>query len=153
MQRDLFLRIVNRLESHYPYFQQRVDAIKKKGLSPIQKCVAAIRQLAYGTPPDHYDEYLRVAESTAIECLNFFCQGVIQIFGKQYMRKPNATDIQRLLQMHEQRHGFPGMLGSLDCMHWEWKNCPVAWKGQFTRGDHGSPTIILEAVASVDLWI
>ncbi|KAI3664965.1 hypothetical protein L6452_43580 [Arctium lappa] len=113
MQRDLFLRIVNRLESHYPYFQQRVDAIKKKGLSPIQKCAAAIRQLAYGTPADHYDEYLRVAESTAIECI----------------------------------------LGSLDCMHWEWKNCPVAWKGQFTRGDHGSPTIILEAVASVDLWI
>ncbi|XP_073137232.1 uncharacterized protein [Henckelia pumila] len=27
-----------------------------------------------------------------------------------------------------------------------------AWKGQFTRG-HGSPTIVLEAVASHDLWI
>ena len=49
--------------------------------------------------------------------------------------------------------GFPGMLGSIDCMHWEWKNCPVAWKGQFFRGDHGKPTIMLEAVASQDLWI
>ena len=38
-------------------------------------------------------------------------------------------------------------------MHWEWKNCPVAWKCQNTRGDHGKPTIILEAVASRDLWI
>jgi hypothetical protein len=37
-------------------------------------------------------------------------------------------------------------------MHWEWKNCPTAWKGQFTgRGKH--PTMILEAVASHDLWI
>ncbi|XP_010451609.1 PREDICTED: uncharacterized protein LOC104733755 [Camelina sativa] len=37
-------------------------------------------------------------------------------------------------------------------MHWEWKNCPTAWKGQYTRGS-GKPTIVLEAVASQDLWI
>ncbi|XP_057800128.1 uncharacterized protein LOC131015700 [Salvia miltiorrhiza] len=55
--------------------------------------------------------------------------------------------------MHEARHGFPGMLGSLDCMHWGWKNCPVAWHGAYTRGDQGEPTIILEVVASQDLWI
>uniref|UniRef100_A0A0D3DQ40 DDE Tnp4 domain-containing protein n=1 Tax=Brassica oleracea var. oleracea TaxID=109376 RepID=A0A0D3DQ40_BRAOL len=41
---------------------------------------------------------------------------------------------------------------SIDCMHWEWKNCPMAWKGQFTRGS-GKPAIVLEAVASQDLWI
>ncbi|KAI3673445.1 hypothetical protein L6452_39564 [Arctium lappa] len=104
-------------------------------------------------PADHYDEYLRVAKTTDIQCLNFFCQCVIQSFGEQYLRKPNAIDIQRLLQMHEEKHGFPGMLGSLDCMYWEWKNCPVGWKGQYTRGDHGVPTIILEAVVSTDLWI
>lgn len=38
-------------------------------------------------------------------------------------------------------------------MHWQWKNCPVAWKGQNTRGDHRVPTVMLEAVASQDLWI
>ena len=37
-------------------------------------------------------------------------------------------------------------------MHWEWKNCPTAWKGQYTRGS-GKPTIVLEVVASQDLWI
>lgn len=32
------------------------------------------------------------------------------------------------------------------------KNCLVAWKGQFTWR-HRSPTLVLEAVASHDLWI
>ncbi|XP_021979590.1 uncharacterized protein LOC110875694 [Helianthus annuus] len=45
------------------------------------------------------------------------------------------------------------MLGSIDCMHWAWRHCPNAWRGQFTRGDHRHPTIMLEAVASRDLWI
>ena len=44
------------------------------------------------------------------------------------------------------------MVGSIDCMHWEWKNCPTAWKGQYARGS-GKPTIVLEAVVSQDLWI
>ncbi|KZV31562.1 hypothetical protein F511_07413, partial [Dorcoceras hygrometricum] len=130
----------------------RDDASRRKGLPPLQKCTAAIRQLAYGVPVDNLDEYLRMGESTSIKRLFNFYEYVVELFGDRYLRRPDANDIQRLLQMHEERHGFPGMLGSLDCMHWEWKNCPVAWKGQFTRG-HGSPTIVLEAVASQNLWI
>ncbi|GKA50079.1 ALP1-like protein isoform X1 [Tanacetum coccineum] len=35
----------------------------------------------------------------------------------------------------------------------EWRNYPKAWHGQFGRGDKKYPTILLEAVASYDLWI
>lgn len=80
-----------------------------------------------------------------------FCKGIITVFGQQYLRSPNVADIQRLLNKAEQS-GFPGMLGSLDCMHWEWKNCPTAYHGQYTGHTH-RPTIVLEAVASYDLWI
>ncbi|XP_022042152.1 uncharacterized protein LOC110944816 [Helianthus annuus] len=45
------------------------------------------------------------------------------------------------------------MLGSLNCTHWEWATCPTAWKGQRHHGDHDGPTLILQAVASQDLWI
>jgi hypothetical protein len=108
--------------------------------------------LAYGTPADALDENLRMAESTIIECLTYFCKGVMKNFGSEYLRRPKAEDIDRLLQIGDAR-GFPGMLGSLDCMHWQWKNCPVEWQGAYTRGDQGAATIMLEAVASHDLWI
>ncbi|XP_065861674.1 uncharacterized protein [Euphorbia lathyris] len=153
MNKNLFLRIATDLGNHTTYFQQRVDAAKRKGLTPLQKCTAALRILAYGSPADALDEYIKISECTALECVEIFCRAVIEVYGPVYMRRPNNADVQRLVQMHEEHHGFPGMLGSLDCMHWEWKNCPVAWKGQYTRGDHGCPTIMLEAVASVDLWI
>ncbi|XP_024315277.1 uncharacterized protein LOC112270905 isoform X1 [Brachypodium distachyon] len=48
--------------------------------------------------------------------------------------------------------GFQGMLSCVDCMHWRWKNCPTAWKGMYS-GHVDGPTMILEAVASQDLWI
>jgi hypothetical protein len=44
------------------------------------------------------------------------------------------------------------MLGSLDCMHWEWERCQNGLQGQY-RGHYKKPTIILEAVASWNLWI
>ncbi|XP_048601104.1 uncharacterized protein LOC125580545 isoform X1 [Brassica napus] len=107
--------------------------------------------LAYGQSRDTYDEYLRLGKSTSRLCLENFTTGIIQLFGQEYLRRPNEDDLQRLLDIGEVR-GFSGMIGSIDCMHWEWKNCPTAWKGQYTRGS-GKPTIVLEAVASQDLWI
>ncbi|XP_044407151.1 uncharacterized protein [Triticum aestivum] len=152
MRKPLFLRIVSALGDWSPYFTNRVDATNREGLSPLQKCTAAIRMLAYGTSADQLDEVLSIGASTSLECLGYFAKGVIAKFGEEYLRPPSVDELERLLQIGESR-GFPGMIGSIDCMHWQWENCPVAWRGQFTRGDHGVPTMILEAVASHDLRI
>ena len=101
-----------------------------------------------------FDEYLHIGESTARECLQYFCEGVREIFEEWYLRKPSPVDCQQLINMHGSVHGFPEMLGSTDCMHWEWKNCSAAWKGKYTTGFKGKhPTMILEAVVDYRLWI
>ncbi|XP_073045623.1 uncharacterized protein [Primulina eburnea] len=99
MRRELFFRIVNALENRSPYFQQRDDAARIKGLSPLQKCSAAICQLAYGVPADHLDEYLSMSESIAFKCLFKFCGYVVELFSDRYLRRSNADDVQRLLQI------------------------------------------------------
>ncbi|XP_033134269.1 putative nuclease HARBI1 [Brassica rapa] len=151
MNKTLFLRIVHRLEQEVDYFKPSEDATGRSSLTALQKCTAAIRQLAYGGGADTVDEYVRLGETTARKCLHHFTNAIIHLFGDEYLRSPTPEDLQRLLYIGEQR-GFPGMVGSIDCMHWEWKNCPAAWKGMYSRGT-GKPTIVLEAVADYDLWI
>ena len=74
--------------------------------------------LTYGVPADSVDDYIRIGESTAIESLKRFVKAVVAIFNDEYLRSPNNNDIARLLAIGES-HGFPGMLWSVDCMHWK----------------------------------
>ncbi|GKA79505.1 ALP1-like protein isoform X1 [Tanacetum coccineum] len=120
----------------------------------LVKCTSEIRQLAYAAVPDSLDEYLQIGEKTSHDCLMHFCNGVIELYGEEYLRRPTQTDVEKLYAFHENKHGFPGMIGSIDCTKWPWAQCPQAYRAQFSRGDSGSePFILLEAVASQDLWI
>ena len=55
-----------------------------------------------------------------------FALGVIEDYNGGYLRKPIQVD----------------------CMHWEWKNYPTAWKASFQKKLYEKPTIILEMVTS-----
>ncbi|KAI4974110.1 hypothetical protein ZWY2020_046845 [Hordeum vulgare] len=153
MSRTLFNRIADDILEHdYDgYFTQKRSASGAFGLHPLQKMTAAMRILTYGIAADGVDEYIRSAEATNLESCKKFVIKVCEVFGEKYLRSPNEEDIARLLAIGEER-GFPGMLGSIDCMHRGWKNCPRNWHGMF-RGHVNEPTMILEAVASQELWI
>uniref|UniRef100_A0A0D3B3H1 DDE Tnp4 domain-containing protein n=1 Tax=Brassica oleracea var. oleracea TaxID=109376 RepID=A0A0D3B3H1_BRAOL len=114
MNKTLFLRIVHRLEQEVDYFKPSQDATGRFSLTALQKCTAAIRQLVYGGGADTVDEYVRLGETTARKCLHHFTNGIIHLFGDEYLRRPTPEDLQRLLYIGEQR-GFPGMVGSIDC--------------------------------------
>ncbi|XP_025815470.1 uncharacterized protein LOC112892546 [Panicum hallii] len=110
-----------------------------------------MRMLAYGSPADSFDDTYRMAESTVLETVKQFARTVIAVYESDFLRPPTASELETILRVNEAR-GFPGMIGSIDCMHWEWSNCPTAWHGQY-KGHKGKPTIILEAVATQDLRI
>ncbi|KAF5454802.1 hypothetical protein F2P56_024440 [Juglans regia] len=112
----LFLYILNGVESYEPYFVHIRDNAGRLGLSSMQKITATLRMLAYGVTGDFMDEYIRIGKSTAMENLKRFFETIISIFSDEYLWSPNANDIVQLLAVGEQR-GFPGILGSIDCMH------------------------------------
>ncbi|GKC16917.1 ALP1-like protein [Tanacetum coccineum] len=74
--------------------------------------------------PDALHGYLQMGATTARKSLQIFCKAIMELHG------------------------------STDCRNWSWENYPVAFKAQFSRDDHGPyPFILLEAIASNDLWI
>ncbi|KAF5811697.1 putative harbinger transposase-derived protein [Helianthus annuus] len=153
MSKSLFLKIVSDVQAYDEWFQEGLDGRMKKSFTPLQKVTSAIKQLATGNPPDEGDEYLNMSERTSRECLEYFCETVCKRYGGEFLRRPTSHDIALLYQAHEDRHHLPGMLGSLDCTHFVWRMCPTELRGQYMRGDHQYPTVMLEAVVSQDLWI
>ncbi|XP_062225028.1 uncharacterized protein LOC133923789 [Phragmites australis] len=124
MKRNLFLKIVGAVEENDPWFKQRRNAAGELGLSALQKVTAVFRMIAYDAPVDSLDECLRLGENTIIKSMRRFVHVIVDVFGDEYLRSPNDEDIACLLAINERR-GFPGMLGSIDCslndinvLHW-----------------------------------
>ncbi|XP_070665111.1 uncharacterized protein [Malus domestica] len=116
MERHLFNKIMIAVCNHDSYFAQKKDACGAMGLLLEQKITAALRMLAYGAAADQVDEIARMGKSTILESLIRFCRAIEFIYTAEYLRKPTHMDLERLLKKAEMR-GFPGMIGSIDCMH------------------------------------
>jgi hypothetical protein len=72
MQRTLFLSIMHKLSETSPYFSERYDATDRAGLTALQKCTAALHQLAYGMVADTIDEYLELGKTIVLKCLEYY---------------------------------------------------------------------------------
>jgi hypothetical protein len=118
MRKSLFLRIVQDVTARNKYFKQKRNAAKKLGFSPIHKCLIALRMLAYGGVADALDNTYKMAETTVLKTLMQFVHTVIDVYEKEYLRPPCAHELEVILKQNEAR-GFPGMVGSINCMHWE----------------------------------
>nr|GEX89614.1 protein ALP1-like isoform X1 [Tanacetum cinerariifolium]GEX93377.1 protein ALP1-like isoform X1 [Tanacetum cinerariifolium] len=98
---------------------------------------------------DNIDNTKKEGVSPLLKCTSAICQLAYDINADILYEY-----LQKLYRHHEEKHGFPEMLGRLDCTDWEWFDCLYAFKWQYVRRDHGpNPFILLKVVASQDLWI
>ena len=86
MNRNLFLRIVHGVRELDSYFVCKRGCTGTIRFFSLQKCTVALSLLAYGAPADSQDDYLRMAESTVLECFYRFCRAVVGAFGLEYLR-------------------------------------------------------------------
>ena len=80
--------------------------------------------LAYSTSADILDDYLCIMENITLDYLKKNCYGIIEVFVEESLRRPSEANVTRLLAVIE-HCGFLGILVSVDCGHWEWKNYPT----------------------------
>ncbi|XP_059658421.1 uncharacterized protein LOC132304707 [Cornus florida] len=59
--------------------------------------------LTYGCAVSHYEEYIKIGESTAIKCLKAFCNAIVAVHAEEYMRPPNEVDIAWLFEEGEHK--------------------------------------------------
>lgn len=131
MSKTMFYRVLNGvLDADSAYFEQRPNAAKKMGIHPLMKVTSALRVLAYAMSADSIDENLEMSKTAIYNNVCHFVDAVDKQFGDEYLRSPTESDMKRLLELNARR-GFVGMWCSIDCMHWEWQNCPTGWAGQF----------------------
>lgn len=167
--RAIFNRIYNACCTCHPYFQHRENAAGLWGIHPLVKITAVFRHFAYGIPADSLDEYLQMSETSVLNAREAFCevrfplfankhsfifflQAVIFAFGEMYLPEVNQQLIAKLCRQHEDL-GWPGLMGSLDCSHWEWDKCPKSLQGDFKKGSLNKPSVSYEAACDSDLFI
>lgn len=75
---------------------------------------AALLQLVEGTSSRAIWNNVKSGTSTASEALKLFCRMVVKHFKADFLRRPNAEDLQRIASEYEEL-GFPGCIGCLDC--------------------------------------
>ena len=145
--RPVFNRIHDALMNKEPFIHKE-DATKKLGIHPLVKLVGCFRFIAYGDSYDRDDENLSIAGSIMRGYTKQFSSLIVQHFGKQYLNRPPTLEERNNIAAVMKSKGFPGCLGSWDCKHFNWKNCPIRLVGQHQgHSEGGKKSLILEAVA------
>ncbi|XP_026458783.1 uncharacterized protein LOC113359346 [Papaver somniferum] len=130
MREELFEKLLGKLLEVDPEWHQHPDATGTMGHYPYMKLVVVMKCLCKSMAADSVEDYTRMRATTIYYYLKRFCHTVCITFGERYLHEPTSGDVQRFLAKNTERV-FPGMLGSIDCMQWSWKNCPIAWQGTY----------------------
>jgi hypothetical protein len=85
MQQSLVLEIEDKVSAVNDFFIQRRDRIGVLGFSTRQKCIVALRMLAYGGPTDFHDEGLHMGESTVLKTVKEFASTIVEVLEMNFL--------------------------------------------------------------------
>ncbi|KAG7371276.1 plant transposon protein [Nitzschia inconspicua] len=152
LSRTRFLLLMEDIAArNIPHFMRKTNISENQQTSLEAKLLLPLKCLAYGVPPHAFIDYFQMSRAFARVCCIEFDSAIKSIYMDEWLRLPTAEDLKAILKLHKTVHDVDGMVGSLDCSHTYWKNCPVAWQGSF-QGKEKRPSIVLEAISDYHLF-
>jgi hypothetical protein len=136
----LFFRLVDICK------EKNVFESKRNGKIPLEfKLMICLRILARDNLLDDIGELFNVGKTTAHELFLTFIRNMSGKLLSEYVKVPVGEEFEKLKETYT-KLGFPGCIGSIDCTHIAWDNCPVGYTNLNT-GKEGYPTVSFEVVA------
>ena len=129
--------------------QSPLDGTSRASLEA--KLLLPLKTMAYGVPPHTFTDYFSMSMQHSRECCKQFHKAIIHLYMDDFLRLPTALDLKRIVELHKTVHSVHGMMGSLDCTHVFWKNCPKAWQGSY-QGKEAKPSLVLEGICDYHLF-
>jgi Plant transposon protein len=123
---ELIIQAITKSNNNF-YTSFRENRYGLVGPSLEVKVLLPLKVLAYGVAPDAFADYFQMSVTQSVLCCRQFYNIIPALFGEEFNWSPTSADLININKLHQRVHGVNGMLGSLDCMHTYWKNCPVAW--------------------------
>jgi hypothetical protein len=130
----------------FPFFKVNETVTGNDVASLQTRLLLPLKTYAYGVASHAFIDYFSCSMPFANKCCSEFDSMIVGLYQEEYLRKPTKEDVKEIVALHKHKHNVDGCLGSLDCTHTYWKNCPVAWKGQYS-GRNTTPSFILESVS------
>jgi hypothetical protein len=141
----------------FPLFKLIVQLCRKENIFehtdqrkvriPIEiQVLCALRILARDCCADTITEISNVGNSTVNTIFHKFVKNFSNKFKDTYIKPPEIGSIfMTQVQDCYDKLGFPGCIGSMDCTHIKWDQCPKENRS-ITKGKEGYPTLSFEVV-------
>ena len=137
----------------YPVFLWLLNIVKQEMWfdenhlsAPLElKLLAVFRRLGRGGTFDDSFDGSALHEDTVRIFFHEFCVKFSERFFEEFVKAPETEDEIRLAMAPYHVNGFPGAIGSVDCVHIRWDKCPFSQRSS-CHGKEGFPTLAFECV-------
>ena len=82
-----------------------------------------MRILARGNCGDDIEEMSGIKESSVYYFFKEFIEKFSTAFFDKFVQFPKKDELQKIMSLYN-KIGIPGTVGSMDCTHLKWTNCP-----------------------------
>ena len=103
------------------FYMANYDRLRTRSSSMEAKLLLPLRNLAFGLPAHTFRDYFQMSETLARQACFEFDFIIDAIYKKEFLQKPDVSDLRAIVHLHKHVNKIPGKLGSMDCCHTVWE--------------------------------